>query len=59
MKDDNKFKNMTTNQLKEEYISCSFGSMVYGVNTQTRRKELTEEIERREKLNEVYGIENN
>lgn len=45
---DNKFKNMTTNQLKEEYISCAFGSMVYGVNTEARRKELVEEIERRE-----------
>lgn len=48
MKDDNKFKNMTTNQLKEEYISCAFGSMIYGANTRTRRSELAEEIERRE-----------
>ena len=48
MKKGNKFKNMTTNQLKEEYIGCTFGSMIYGVNTETRRKELSEEIERRE-----------
>lgn len=45
---DNKFKNMTTNQLKEEYISCVFGSMIYGINTEARRKELAEEIKRRE-----------
>lgn len=45
---DNKFKNMTTNQLKEEYIACCFGAMVYGTNTEVRRKELAEEIERRE-----------
>lgn len=38
MKNDNKFKNMTTNKLKEEYINCTFGSMIYGVNTETRRK---------------------
>ena len=48
MEKDNKFKNMTTNQLKEEYISCTFGSMIYRANTETRRKELSKEIERRE-----------
>lgn len=48
MRDGDKFKNMTTSELKEEYISCAFGSMVYGVNTEARRKELAEEIERRE-----------
>lgn len=42
-----KFENMTTEQLKEEYISCAFGSMIYGVNTEIRRKELAEEIERK------------
>lgn len=46
---DNSFKNMTTNQLKEEYISCAFGSMIYGADTELRRKELSEEIERRER----------
>lgn len=46
---DNKFKDKTTNQLKEEYIACSFGTMIYGIDTEIRRKELAEEIERREK----------
>lgn len=46
---DNKFKNKTTNQLKEEYIAYAFGAMVYGAKTEQRRKELSEEIERREK----------
>lgn len=45
---DNKFKNMTINQLKKEYITCCFGAMVYGTNTEVRRKEIVEEIERRE-----------
>lgn len=45
---DNKFKNTPTNKLKEEYIACAFGAMVYGVNTEAKRKELAEEIERRE-----------
>ena len=45
----NKFKNMTTNQLKKEYIACAFGAMIYGSKTEARRKELVEEIERREK----------
>lgn len=47
MKDD-KFKNVTTNELKKEYIACAFGTMIYGVNTEAKRKELAEEIERRE-----------
>lgn len=45
---ENKFKNMTTNQLKEEYIACAFGTMIYGIDTEAKRKELAEEIERRE-----------
>lgn len=36
---ENKFKNKSTNQLKEEYIACSFGTMIYGANTENRRKE--------------------
>jgi hypothetical protein len=47
--ENNKFKNITTNQLKEEYIACAFGAMIYGSETEARRKELVEEIERREK----------
>lgn len=47
---DNKFKNMTTNKLKEEYIACAFGTMIYGADTETKRKELAEEIDRRERL---------
>lgn len=47
--ENNKFKNMTTNQLKEEYIACCFGAMIYGSKTEEKRKELVEEIERREK----------
>lgn len=43
------FKNISTNSLKEQYITCCFGTMVYGAKTEQKRKELSEEIERREK----------
>ena len=45
---DNKFKNTPTNKLKEEYIASAFGTMIYGVNTEAKRKELAEEINRRQ-----------
>lgn len=41
------FKNITTNQLKEEYIQLCFGAMIYDVDTERRRKEICAEIERR------------
>lgn len=52
---ENKFKNMSTEKLKEEYISCSFGAMIYGVNTENRRKEIAEEIEKRELNNNTIS----
>lgn len=45
---DGSLESMTTNQLKEEYISCWFGQMIYGAKTLERRNAIAEEIERRE-----------
>ena len=45
---DGSFNNMTTDQLKEEYISCWFGQMIYGAKTAERRNEIAKEIEQRE-----------
>lgn len=55
-----KFENMTINQLKEEYIKYAFGAMIYGVKTENKRNELSEEIERREKIiTSTKGISGN
>lgn len=43
------FKNISTNSLKEQYIACCFGAMVYGTKTEQKRIELSKEIEKREK----------
>ena len=40
-------KNMSTNELKEEYITLALGKMIFDAETEQKRKEISEEIERR------------
>ena len=46
-----KFENLTTDELKDEYVILALGNMIFNTNTQQKRKEISEEIERRESLN--------
>ena len=43
------FDGISTEKLKEEYISLCFGKMIYGVDTDSRRHKISDEIERRER----------
>ena len=52
-KESGKYKNYSTDKLKEEYIVCAFGEMIFGVKTARKRKELSDEIERRERQKEI------
>lgn len=41
-------KNMSTNELKKEYVTLALGNMIYDVDTKIKREMLSAEIERRE-----------
>lgn len=49
----NNIKNMTTGELKQEYICLCLGSMIYNADTKIKRDEIREEIEKREDESEV------
>ena len=42
-------KNMTTEELKQEYICLCLGAMIYNADTKIKRDEIRKEIEKREK----------
>ena len=42
-------KNMSTNELKSEYVTLALGNMIYNTDTKIKRKMISAEIERREK----------
>ena len=43
----NEFENISTDDLKKEYITLCFGAMIYGADTETKRHKIADEIERR------------
>jgi hypothetical protein len=45
-----KFENMTTSELKDEYVTLALGAMIFDSKTERRRKEISEEIDRREMI---------
>lgn len=44
-------KNKSTDSLKAEYVNLCLGAMVYGADTEIRRHEIWQEIEKREREN--------
>lgn len=44
------FEDISTDELKKQYIACCFGKMIYGVNIEAKRKLLSEEIQKRKKV---------
>lgn len=42
-----KFDNVSTNELKKQYIKMCFGAMIYGAKTEKQRKEISDEINKR------------
>ena len=50
------FNNMTTDQLKNEYVTLALGNMIFNTNTEQKRKNISKEIDRRELLNSQYNM---